>query len=330
MADGSTPEGTVEQEASAPDADALLDRFLGASDEEHSSENEGENTEEASTEDIEDADTDTAAEEADENDDATTEDENQSTGSEGYVADDAKVRLPDGTETTVAELKRGNLRESDYTRKTQEIGALRKELDQRQAALTQHEQSIDFAIEVARAYLPAKPDAAMVETDPLGYLQAKESYEAHVGQLQQLFEAKANAENERLAQQQNSLRQQMEAGRDALLSAMPELREPAKANAFASDLSKAISKYGFDPQDVHMVRDHRLFLLAKDAMAYQRLMAQKPKALAKTAGKPPLAPGKRQSPQADKRRERNSDWQKLRQSNGRDEGALDRILDDLI
>lgn len=323
MAD-STPEGTVEQEASAPDADALLDRFLDDSEQEHTIQEEGDD-QEASEAEADDADTETEDDTAGgENDD----DQSQEAGR--FVADDGKVRLADGTVITVAELKRGSLREADYTRKTQEVSALREELNARQAALAQHEQSIDFAIEVARAYMPAKPDPALIASDPLSYLQAKEAYEAHIGQLQQLFEAKSQAENDRLSQQQDDLKRQMEAGRDALLSAMPELKDTAKATAFATDLSKAITKYGYDPSDVNLVRDHRLFLLARDAMAYQKLMASKPKALAKTQGKPPLAPGKRLSPQGDKRRERSADWQKLRQSHGKDEGALDRILDDLI
>ena len=38
-----------------------------------------------------------------------------------FVADNAKVRLPDGTVTTIAELKQGSLRQADYTRKTMEL-----------------------------------------------------------------------------------------------------------------------------------------------------------------------------------------------------------------
>ena len=332
MTDDSTPEGTVEQAEPVNTADSLLDRFLGSSDDEDTPQEQEDSTEEQSSED-EDADTDLSADDAGQDDDAEQQegDQSQEEASAGrFVGDDGKVRLPDGTVTTVAELKRGSLREADYTRKTQEVSALRRELDTRDAELTQRSQLIDFAIAVAQANTPAEPDTSMLNTDPLGYMQQKAQFDERKQQLQQLYAAKQAHETAQSQVQQQAFQQWAERERNELVNAMPELRDPAKARQFNADLVAGIQRYGFGENDLSQVYDHRLILLARDAMAYQKLMANKPKAMAKTAGKPPIAPGVRASPQGEKSRNRQADWKKLRSSGGRDADALDRILDDLI
>ena len=111
MTDDSTPEGTVEQAEPVATADSLLDRFLGSSDEEDTPQELEDSTEDQASE--EDAVTDLSADDAGQDDDAEQQegDHSQEEASAGrFVGDDGKVRLPDGTVTTVAELKRGSRR----------------------------------------------------------------------------------------------------------------------------------------------------------------------------------------------------------------------------
>lgn len=333
MADGSNPKGTVEQTASA-DPDALLDRFLDSSEEQ---EDEGQDETNATEASAEDADTDPAAEaeaEADEADDAEDGEGDTPTDAGRFVADTAKVRLPDGSVVSVADLKQGSLRLADYTRKTQELSARRQELEARQAELAQKagqfDQQLNMAIEIARANLPQQPDPSQLSEDPIGFLQRKNEYETRLGQLQQLMAAKQQHDAAVAGQRDQAFREWANTERQNLIEALPELRDASKLQAFNADLVKGIEKYGFTPNDLGQVYDHRLILLAKDAIAYQKLQAQKPKAIAKTQGKPPLTPGKRQSPQAEQQRAKKADWDKLRASRGKDQAALDRILDDLI
>lgn len=329
MTDDSNPNGTVEQSAPV-DADALLDRALGPDDEQGDDEQQ-----ETQSDEVEAGEADTDEEGAtQEDDDAEGEGDDQSSDAGRFVADNAKVRLPDGTVTTIADLKQGSLRQADYTRKTQEIAANRKELETRQAEIAQKsqtfEQTLNFALQVAQASLPQEPDQSLIATDPLAYMQQKAAYEARLGQLQQLNAAKQQHEQAQSAEQQRAFQDYVAGERQRLVDAMPDLQDPAKLHAFNGELVKGIERYGFSAQDLNSVYDHRLILLAKDALAYQKLQASKPKALAKTQGKPALAPGKRHSQQSEKQRSRAGDWQKLRASHGKDSDALDRILDDLI
>lgn len=82
---------------------------------------------EAETEEAEDAEPDVTEPEGDEEEDEPT-DESQA-GEVLELPDGVTVRLPDGTEVDSGELRNGYLRQSDYTRKTQEVAEQRREAE---------------------------------------------------------------------------------------------------------------------------------------------------------------------------------------------------------
>lgn len=217
-----------------------------------------------------------------------------------------KVRLSDGTEVDldeVEEWRKGTLRQSDYTRKTQQLAEQRKEFEQRQAEIAQKtqevNQQIEFAIAVAETYLPKPPDPDMLNSDPIGYLQHKEFYEAKVAELRQLYATRENHQRERSHQQMQSFEQMKAKEGEALLAAMPQLKDRSKLEAFQKDILDALPHYGFKADDLQSVYDHRLVRIIGDAVAYRKLMASKPKVEAKTKEAAPVAPvqpaGKRTS-----------------------------------
>ncbi|PWL17401.1 hypothetical protein DKP76_11525 [Falsochrobactrum shanghaiense] len=236
-----------------------------------------------------------STDEAHQSDDETSEDDQ---------AEEPKYRLADGTEATLSEIeewRKGNLRQSDYTRKTMELAETRKELEARQQSTNQQaqffQQNIDFAIDVAKAHLPQAPDPALAYSDPITFMQQKADYEARTEQLQQLLSAKQQHLSETSQQRQQAHKDMALNEAKALMDAMPELKDPAKLQSFQADLSRSVQSYGIKPDEIGNVMDHRLFLMARDAMAYQKLMSQKPKALDKARNAPPVqVPGQRQSP----------------------------------
>jgi hypothetical protein len=218
-----------------------------------------------------------------------------------------RVRLSDGTEVDLAEVeewRKGTLRQSDYTRKTQELAAQRKEFETRSAEIAQKsqevQQQIDFAITVARQYLPSPPDPEMLNSDPIGYLQQKEYYEAKAYELQQLYATREQHMQQQTQQRLQTFEQMKAKEGEALLSAMPQLKDKTKLEAFQKDILEALPHYGFAADDLKSVYDHRLVRIIGDAVAYRKLMSQKAKVTAKVAEAPPVAPvqpaGKRTSP----------------------------------
>lgn len=268
-----------------------------------------------------------AADEAEVSENDTEQSEDETT--EPEPVEEPRYRLADGTEVTLDEIeewRKGNLRQSDYTRKTQELSNTRKELENRQAEITQQsnffQKSIDFAINVASAYLPQEPDISLNESDPFAYQQQKAYYDHRVGQLQQLMAAKQQNETETARHRQQA---QVEAAYNeaqSLMAAMPELSDMNKLQSFHADLVKGVQHYGIKAEEVSQVMDHRLFLMARDAMAYRKLMAQKPKAIEKAKDAPPVQkPGSRPSPQQQAARSVQDKMSTLRRTGSLKDGA---------
>jgi hypothetical protein len=88
-------------------------------------------------------------------------------------------------------------------------------------------------------------------------------------------------------------------GRNQALHRPGGLKTPEAQKAFADDVLKIGQEhYGFTPQDLAQKMDHRDLLVLKDAIAYRKLQADKPKALEKVKDVPPVtvqAPGRRVS-----------------------------------
>ncbi|PSH64664.1 hypothetical protein CU103_12335 [Phyllobacterium sophorae] len=256
-----------------------------------------------------------------------SEDESQDDEEEHFAGNDSKVTLPDGSVTTVGELVRGNLREKDYTRKTQEIAANRKELETRHAALAQQEQVLDLALEITLASIPEEPSNQLLMTNPMAYWQHKAIFDQRMQEVAGLIQTKQQMSEAQEAQQTQAFSQWAEVERDRAVELMPELRNKEVVQRFNNDIIGAVSKYGFNEEDVAGIFDHRFLLLARDVIEYQKIMANKPKAVQKMKGKPPLSPTSKGSTNKPSMR---SDLDRLRKSQGKDTDALDRVLDKFL
>jgi hypothetical protein len=111
------------------------------------------------------------------------------------LTDDVKVRLPDGTELSGAEIRRGLLREADYTRKTQALAEQRGVLEQTVQQLSYH---LGTMRQQATAELQryAQTDwAALYDKNPAEYQATRLRYE----QAQQRTQLQQQAEKEFLS-----------------------------------------------------------------------------------------------------------------------------------
>ena len=114
------------------------------------------------------------------------------------------------------------------------------------------------------------------DTDPFNALKLKE-------QRDQLREQRAAALNNLNAKQQQfqahmqqTAQQALAAETQALLAKVPTWRNPEKATQERSEIASALqSTYGFTAQEVNAVMDHRMIMVARDAAAYRKLLANK-------------------------------------------------------
>jgi len=234
------------------------------------------------------------------------EDEDYSGGR--FASDDAVVRLEDGSLTTVAELRRGGLRQADYTRKSTALAEERRTLEaetMRVAALDQeqHEQRRLLGY-FAQAMMPREPDPALISTNPEAYRQQLETYKAQVGMLGRLGND-IQAFNEKLAAEQawawGATRSQ-EARK--LAERAPEFGRQDYYRQFWSEAIQAGEFYGYTPQELEQLEDHRHYLVLRDALAYRRIRSKNARSRARTDGLPPVMTGSRRRSNDLARRER--------------------------
>lgn len=173
-----------------------------------------------------------------------------------------------------AELKDAILRQSDYTRKTQEVAHERQVV---QAAWQQAQQTIEQAnraqqalIQFAQANLGQPPGLELAQVDPQAYLVQRGLYEQRVAQLQQVVEQGHGLTRHQQALQQQQQAQFLERQNQALLAAMPELKETSKRTAFRQQALEVGERYGFQADEIGAIQDHRMLLILRDLAKAQQ------------------------------------------------------------
>lgn len=268
------------------------------------------------------------AEQGDEpEDEGQAEDEPEDPALPAYVADDAKVKLADGTEVTVAELKNGTLRLQDYRQKTAEIAEQRRAFEAKSSEFQQLEQQVsadrDFMVQLMQSLMPQKPDYSMVSVDPIGYAEQNAQYQARKEQLDYLVAMQQHTAQKRQADEAEASKEVRAREWQATLDHMPELKDPKRLSSFVGEIQKAGAEYGYTPAEIQNVGlDHRQVLVLRDAIKWRNLQASKSKVPAKVEGRPPVQrAGTRQSPEAQKSRDARVAMDRLKSSGSLRDGV---------
>lgn len=251
-------------------------------------------------------------EEAQEGEPEPTNDEGEQPLEFERLHGNTKIRLRDGTEWTVGEMKRrlDDLRQVDRSR--DEFANERTQFQQRAAQFAQTAQFIEQAAPRAIAALQAQlpeipdlPDVSMRQTDPFGYSaavddrnRAIDAYNARVAEIQQIEQAQQVAAQQADQQRHQMMEHYLQNERQQLVSAMPDLRDDAKRAEVWTQIQEHGKAYGFNEQDLAGIYDHRMVKMMRDAINWRTLQASKPKPVPKAAQRPsvPVAqPGKRLS-----------------------------------
>lgn len=242
-----------------------------------------------------------AAEEAD----GATHQADDETGNEAEQTDSEKITIEvDGkkielNKSDLPELYKSGLRQKDYTTKTMEVSEQRKTADAEIAKAKADRQAYEtqlnnFAI-TTHSILQEQQKVLtqeLLDSDPIEYLRQERTFNQRQAEL-----GKAQAELQRLSgEHQEELKQQnvqfMEAQRDMLLAAVPDLKDEEKKKQFFGAVENYLGKAGFKAEDGRMVFDARVVLMADKAQKYDALMTRAKEA----AGKVKAAPVKVERP----------------------------------
>lgn len=287
--------------------------------------------EEEESEPDEDEETE-AEEETDEEDSEGTEDDEDADESEPETV----FQLEDGTEVDLDELKRGYLRQSDYTKKTQEVAEGRKQIEQ---AFQQREQerqvlaeNLNLALSVVEpqlAELAGTDWDALAREDAYTYAEKRALFDQAQARYSKLSESAQSVVQQNQAQTRQQMQQKLQQEAQKLQMAIPDFADPNRGKALKQELNDyATQSLGLSENEAKGITDHRMIILMKKAMEFDRLSESGLSVAKKKVSKAPkrsLKPGKPTSKSDKQTQARKQQQAKLRQS-GKIDDAVALLL----
>ena len=185
-------------------------------------------------------------------------------------------------EVTLDDLKRSFSGQAYIQKGMQEAAEARKQatelyqaLQTEQAKFMQVVQSIQ---EQGFKAPPQAPDIAMMDKDPIGYMQAEARYRKDMAEFQtQQQQIQQTAAAQRQMQEKALAEFVAEQGK-VLQSRIPEFADPNKAREVTAKIrSTATEAYGFSDQELGGIVDARHVLVLHDAMKWRELQAARTK-----------------------------------------------------
>jgi len=188
-------------------------------------------------------------------------------------------QLDDGTEVDLDELKRGYLRQSDYTKKTQEVAEHRKTLEQVNAQYLQAQntlaENLDLALRVVEpqlAELAGTDWDALAREDAYQYAEKRAQFDQAQSRYNKLMQSAQAVVQQQKAQQGQQMKQRLAQEGEKLRMALPDFADPSKAKALKGKITEyAMSKAGLSENEAKGITDHRMILLLHKAMQFDEL-----------------------------------------------------------
>ena len=238
--------------------------------EESQPEEEGESLEEESTEEEE-------AEEVEE----------ESVESDGEEQESLYAVTVNGEEqeVTLDELLSGYSRQSDYTRKTQDVAKERKqigelqaqyasEMHQARAERQQYLESLNQIISNTASNLDKFTNIdweSIKENDPIEYVTKKEEFREAQEKVQAMQQEHYVAQQRQLEDQNKMRNTALHEENKRLADVLPEWSDPDKQKKLVSTIRNYASEQGFSDQELNSLVDHRSLIVLMKAQKYDAM-----------------------------------------------------------
>lgn len=179
-------------------------------------------------------------------------------------------------EVTLEEARHGYMRTSAFTRKTQELAEQRDQVrefaEQVRAEREQYADGLEQIEDVLEAVQPEKPDPSLRRSNPEEYARRMEEYEQRQEQIESVRAEREAAEEQNTEEARQARMRRLQEERELLEAAVPELTDPEKGPELQNQMVEvATEEYGFSPEELSAVEDHRALRLLYDAMRYREL-----------------------------------------------------------
>ncbi len=245
---------------------------------------EAQPTEEEESQPVEE---DESFEEESEEEEEAEEAEEESEEPEGEEEEELYAVTVNGEEVAVSldELLSGYSRQSDYTRKTQEIATDRKEME---ALQQQYSSEVAKIQQERQQYMDTLTNIisnqggelekfanvdwdSLRENDPIEYVTTREQYREAQERIQGLQQEQARAAQTQQAQMKQAQHEMLQVEKGKLVEALPEWGKPEKQKELAENLQSYAKEQGFTAEELNSLVDHRSVLVLLKAQKYDQL-----------------------------------------------------------
>lgn len=236
-------------------------------------------------------DTDDVQYEADDGDSTADDNDDEGSDDEETTADaddeDAAGQLftvnVDGRtqQVPLAELIRGYSGQAYIQKGMREVAEARKETATVYQALQTERQQIAQFIEAAQTNQidlrpPVPPADELLSSDPIGYMEQRLKYDRAMETYRQTQAVKQTMEAKAAEAQSAAQRAYLAEQHQQLTRVIPAFAKPETAARVKQELiSAGTGYYGYAPEELQAVTDHRALLVLHDAAQYRRLMSGK-------------------------------------------------------
>ena len=188
----------------------------------------------------------------------------------------------DGQEVSVTldELQKGYSRTQDYTRKTQQIAEVRKQVEQEAEAIraerSQYAQLLGaLQVQVQQAAEPQIDWDRLYQEDPIEWVRQKEVMRENQEKARAIQSEQQRLNQISQQEQAQTMQQFLAQEQDLLLKALPQWSDPEKAKAEKSMLIAFGQKAGFAPDELKNIFDHRVVSVLRKAALYEQMMSKR-------------------------------------------------------
>jgi len=293
--------------------------------------------EEESTEETQDESLEEESEEESEEEEAEESDEEE----EEELLYAVKV---DGEEQEVSldELLKGYSRQSDYTRKTQDLSTERREMEslqekynsemaQIQAERQQYTEYLNQIVERSMGGLDKYANIdweSMKSSDPIEYVTKREEFREAQEKIQAMRNEQATAQQKQAEESKQLHAQMVQEEHLKLVSAEPEWGEPEKQKELAGTVRKYALSQGFSEEELNSLVDHRSVLVLMKAAKFDAMDNANIKSK-KLKNKPKVVrSGKGVSSRGNEKSKRTAQMKRLRGTGHIDDASA--LLEDFI
>lgn len=200
----------------------------------------------------------------------------------------------DGKPVSRKEANLGYLRQSDYTKKTQELKqnlaryqVQQKEISQIRAENLQVVEQLVLQMRKA-ADLADAPSEQLLKDDPHEYLMQKQKFERQQGAIKHLFDQHVGLLEEQARSQKEQLAIDQVAARDQLNEWLPEFADDKTGDGLLIEVGKFMIERGYTADEINSIRDARNFRDMYEFMQLKRKAQHVPEVVKHFEKKPPL------------------------------------------